>query len=149
MKASFERNIYDSSHNRSPKHKENNADADAPEKSVSTNKKAWDKLIGDWVFNGIQQSPAASPLKPKMRQPSSEVRVPTPLSTPLGSTDNLLIDSGSRYNVYKASRLFYVALLRIGRAQIIGYSSDIHTILYAKRLTQGVVVEYEIQVYLL
>lgn len=70
-------------------------DIDVPENFVNTNKKAWDKVIGNWEFNGIPQAPF-SPSKPKMRQPSSEVRVPTPLSTPLGSTDNLLSDNGSR-----------------------------------------------------
>lgn len=100
MKAPFERSIYDdSSHNQSPtKRKENIVtDADVPENFVSSNKKAWDKVIGDWVFSGIQQFPSlSSQSKPKVRRPSSEVRVPTPLSMPLGSTDNLLMDSGSR-----------------------------------------------------
>ena len=95
LKASFDQSpTKGSSHHRNNKLRETQLDADIPEHFVSTNKQAWDKIIGEWVFDGISQTPM-SPAKPKMRRPSSEVRVPTPLSTPLGSTDNLW-DSGSR-----------------------------------------------------
>lgn len=47
------------------------------------------------MFTGMTQY--SSPRQPRMRRPSNEVRLPTPLSTPLGSTDDLLASMDSRY----------------------------------------------------
>lgn len=103
LKSSFEHSLsgYSSTSQRNNKPRSAPLDTDVPENFVNNNRKAWDKVIGNWKFNGIPQAPLSSS-KPKMRPPSSEVRVPTPLSTPLGSTDNLLTDSESRWDcVYK------------------------------------------------
>lgn len=133
LKTSFERNssIEISPSQRSSKQVGRPPDADVPENFVSNNKKAWDNAIGDWVFSGIPHTPV-SPSKPKMRPPSSEVRVPTPLSTPLGSTDNLLMDSESRYRNVKVGvrwtpvKNFCITHIRLLDNQHTGVKCTIH-----------------------
>ena len=68
---------------------------------VPTRTKAWNEAIGSWIFQGVPlvQSPMDSPRVERMRRPSNEVRMPTPLSTPLfGSIENLA-DSGSKISL--------------------------------------------------
>ena len=67
--------------------------ADVPDDYVHGCTKAWNKVIGQWVFEGIPQT--YSPSTTRARRLSNEVRIPTPLSTPLGSLENLAA-SGSR-----------------------------------------------------
>ena len=62
---------------------------------VQHHTKAWNRVIGEWVFEGIPASFSPKMELPGMRPPSNEIRFPTPLSTPqFGSTENL-IDSES------------------------------------------------------
>ena len=62
---------------------------------VQHHTKAWNRVIGEWIFDGIPASYSPRTEIPGMRRPSNEIRVPTPLSTPqFGSTENL-IDSES------------------------------------------------------
>lgn len=59
---------------------------------VKGHAQTWNKVIGEWKFEGI--SPLPSPLTPHTMRVTNEVRLPTPMGTPHGSTDNLLeIDS--------------------------------------------------------
>ena len=64
-------------------------DADVPDDYVHGCTKAWNKVIGRWVFEGIPQT--YSPSMTRTRRPSNEIRIPTPL----GSLENLAA-SGSR-----------------------------------------------------
>ena len=69
---------------------------DPPDDYVRGKAKSWNKVIGEWIFPGVtHQLNSPSQSRGEFRPPSNEIRVPTPLSTPVyGSTENLL-DSGS------------------------------------------------------
>ena len=72
-----------------------------PDDFVPTKTKYWNKAIGSWIFLGIQKP--QSPQMDRMRRPSNEIRLPTPLSTPVyGSTDNL-IEGGSRTSLLSSN----------------------------------------------
>lgn len=64
--------------------------------------KAWNKALGEWNFEGIPQ--AYSPAQERqILRPSNEVRLPTPLSTPVyGSTENLEC-SGSNFSLLSST----------------------------------------------
>lgn len=68
-----------------------------PDGYVSNNTREWNKAIGEWTFEGI--SPVAPPSSHNGLKVTNEVRVPTPIVTPQGSTDNLL-EIESRSDMY-------------------------------------------------
>ena len=69
-------------------------DCDVPNWFVKDHTKLWNDAIGEWKFEGKRCLPPR-PSSASTYRVTNEVRVPTPLSTPLGSTDNLL-ESESR-----------------------------------------------------
>ena len=97
---------------------------------VQHHTKAWNRVIGEWVFEGIPVSFSPKMELPGMRPPSNEIRVPTPLSTPqFGSTENLidsesLLSSGGENEDTREAKYKLGEFVNSTRGPLMGKSGD-------------------------